>query len=189
MRAKVFWVVGPWRGRLGILPRPRGGDWLGDETSAWREAGVDVVVSLLEPEEELQLVLEGEAAAAAASGVEFRSFPIPDRGVPASRASVTELASGIVDALDTGRNVAVHCRQGIGRSALVVAGVLVASGTNLKTALDAIEESRGLEVPETEEQRQWLRDFASWLSSTQAAQQAAAAVERSGGVRPNSRRS
>jgi hypothetical protein len=51
MRAKVFWVNGPWLGRLGILPRPRGGDWLSDEAKAWREAGVDVVVSLLEPEE------------------------------------------------------------------------------------------------------------------------------------------
>ena len=48
MPTKVFWVDGPWRGRLGILPRPRGGDWLRDETMAWREAGLDVVVSLLE---------------------------------------------------------------------------------------------------------------------------------------------
>ena len=77
MRTKVFWVDGPWRGRLGILPRPRGGDWLRDETAAWREAGVDVVVSLLEPEEAAQLVLEDEAGAAAAS--ESLST-IPDSG-------------------------------------------------------------------------------------------------------------
>jgi protein-tyrosine phosphatase len=183
MQAKVFWVAGSWRGRLGILPRPRGGDWLGDETRAWREAGVDIVVSLLEPEEEAQLVLEGEAAAAAASGVEFRLFPVPDRGVPASRESVAELASGIVDALETGKNVAVHCRQGIGRSALIVGGVLVAAGKDPNTALKTIEESRGREVPETDEQRQWLRDFASWLVSTRAAHQAAAADERRGAAR------
>ena len=124
MGAKVFWVAGPWQGRLGILPRPRGGDWLGVETTAWREAGIDVVVSLLEPDEEAQFVLEGEAAAAAASGVNFTPFPIPDRGVPASRECVAELANGIVDALETGRNVAVHCSQGIGRSGLIVGGVL-----------------------------------------------------------------
>jgi protein-tyrosine phosphatase len=189
MRVKVFWVAGPWRGRLGILPRPRGGDWLGAETTAWREAGIDVVVSLLEPEEEAQLVLEDEAAAATASGVEFRPFPIPDRGVPTSRESVANLAKGIVDALETGRNVAVHCRQGIGRSALIVGGVLVAAGRDCNTALKTIEKSRGLEVPETEEQRQWLTDFAAWVRSSQAAQQAAAAVERRGGVRHNSKRS
>ena len=189
MQANVFWVAGPWRGRLGIVPRPRGGDWLGDETSAWREAGIDLVVSLLEPEEEAQLVLEGEAAAAAASGIDFRPFPIPDRGVPTSRESVAELATDIVDALDLGKNVAVHCRQGIGRSGMIVSGVLVAAGQDLATALRTIKESRGLDVPETEEQQRWLREFASWLVTVRAAQQAAAADERHRSVRPNSRRS
>ena len=188
MQANVFWVAGPWRGRLGIVPRPRGGDWLADETSAWREAGIDLVVSLLEPEEEAQLVLEGEAAAAAASGIDFRPFPIPDRGVPTSRESVAELASDIVDALDLGKNVAVHCRQGIGRSGMIVGGVLVAAGEDLAAALRTIKESRGLEVPETEEQQRWLREFASWLVTVRAAQ-AAAADERRRGVRPTSRRS
>jgi protein-tyrosine phosphatase len=188
MRANVFWIAGPWPGKSGILLRPRGGDWLGDETRAWREAGVDVVVSLLEPEEEALLVLEGEAAAAAASGVEFRPFPVPDRGVLASRESVAQLAGGIVHALETGRNVAVHCRQGIGRSALIVGGVLVAAGKDPNTALKTIEQSRGLEVPETDEQRQWLRDFASWLASTQGAQPAAAADERRGPGRSGSKR-
>jgi len=44
----VFWVDGPWPGRLGIVRRPRGGvAWLIDEAKAWRAAGVDVVVSLV----------------------------------------------------------------------------------------------------------------------------------------------
>ena len=178
MQARVFWVAGPWRGRLGILPRPRGGDWLGDETAAWREAGLDMVVSLLESEEETQLVLEGEGAAAVANGIDFRSFPIVDRGVPASRESVADLASEIVGALDTGRRVAVHCRQGIGRSGTIVASVLVAAGMDLAAALTTIKESRGLNVPETEEQRRWIDDFTVWLASTRAAQAATADEQR-----------
>jgi protein-tyrosine phosphatase len=189
MQAKVYWVAGPWPGRLGILPRPRGGDWLDDEMTAWRSAGIDVVVSLLEPEEEAQLVLEGEAAAAAASGIDFRPFPIPDRGVPASRESVASLANEIVDALDVGKNVAVHCRQGIGRSGLIVAGVLVAAGGDVSSALETIKASRGLAVPETEEQRRWLNEFSTWLVTQGAAQQAAAAEERRVGRRSNSSRS
>jgi protein tyrosine phosphatase (PTP) superfamily phosphohydrolase (DUF442 family) len=168
MRTRIFWVAGTWKGRLGILPRPRGGDWLDDEMAAWREAGVDMAVSLLESEEAAQLVLADEAAAAAASGVAFRAFPIPDRGVPTSNELVAELAGEILDALEEGKSVAVHCRQGIGRSGLIVGGVLVATG----------KDARGLEVPETEEQRQWLKDFAAWLAATKAAQQTAAADDR-----------
>jgi hypothetical protein len=66
MQAKVFWVEVPGRGKIGILPRPRGADWLEDEIAAWHGAGIDMVVSLLEPEEEAQLALEGEAAAVGA---------------------------------------------------------------------------------------------------------------------------
>lgn len=174
MRAKVFWVRGPWPGRLGILLRPRGGDWLADETKSWREAGIDSVVSLLERDEQAQLDLEGEAQAAAASGVEFASFPIPDRGIPASDESAAELVNNVVDALDRGRSVAIHCRQGIGRSALIAGAVLVAEGQGMPAALRAIKESRGLDVPETDEQRQWLRDFASRLTRRPAAQHRAA---------------
>lgn len=175
MAATVYWVPGPWRGRLAIVPRPRGGDWLGDETWAWREAGIDMVVSLLEPEEEAQLLLNGESTAASASGIEFRPFPIPDRGVPPSHASVAELVNGIVDALERGRNVAVHCRQGIGRSAVIVGAVLVTAGEAPQSALRTIYESRGVEVPETDEQRRWLKDFASWLLAAPGAEHAAAA--------------
>jgi protein-tyrosine phosphatase len=189
MPANVFWIAGPWRGRLGILPRPRGGDWLSDEIAAWRAAGIDIVVSLLEPEEESQLVWEGEAAAAAASGIDFRPFPIPDRGVPESRESVAEPADDIVEALDLGKNVAVHCRQGIGRSGLIVGGVLVAAGRDVPTALKTIKESRGLDVPETEEQQHWLREFSSWSATQRAAHQAVAAAERRAGRRVNSPRS
>ena len=88
MGAKVFWLAGPWKGRLGIVPRPRGAEWLDDEMRALREAGIDIVVSFLEPAEEADLALTGESTSSAASGLEFRSFPIPDRSVPNSREAV-----------------------------------------------------------------------------------------------------
>src|SRR6476620_4583045 len=62
MRADIYWIPGPWPGRLGIAPRPRGGDWLADEVKAWRAAGVDVVTSLLTPEEVAELGLQEEEA-------------------------------------------------------------------------------------------------------------------------------
>ena len=138
MSAKIFWIPGPWRGRLGIAPRPRGADWLGDETRAWRETGIDVVVSLLEPDEEAELDLTGESASSRASGLSFRAFPIPDRGVPSSREAVAELADQLVDHLHSGKTVAVHCRQGIGRSAMMVAAALITGGLDAETAVNAI---------------------------------------------------
>jgi protein-tyrosine phosphatase len=170
MGAKVFWITGPWQGRLGIVPRPRGADWLDDETRAWREAGIDVVVSLLEPDEQAELALTGESVSSAASGLEFRSFPIPDRSVPHSRDETVQFVDQIVDALHAGKSVALHCRQGIGRSPLIAAAALIAAGENAETAIDTIRRSRGLEVPETRAQRQWIADFSSWLADKRAAQ-------------------
>jgi predicted protein tyrosine phosphatase len=169
METTVFWIPGPWRGRLGIVPRPRGGEWLDDEMRAWREAGIDMVVSLLEPREEAELALADESSSSAASGLEFRSFPIPDRSVPNSRESVARLVSQIVNALNDGKNVALHCRQGIGRSPLIATATLVSSGEDPEAALRKVGRSRGLEVPETNTQRQWISDFASWLTHKEKA--------------------
>ena len=82
--ATIYPIRGPWKGRLAIVARPRGGDWLEDEVEAWRAAGLDVVVSLLEQDEAHELGLEDEAKACAARGLKFIEFPITDRGVPAS---------------------------------------------------------------------------------------------------------
>ena len=171
MAAKVFWIPGPWQGRLGILPRPRGGEWLRDEVRAWREAGIDVVVSLLEPGEEADLDLSAEPAAAKLSGLGFRALPIPDRGVPRSRAAVAELVDQLVAALRSGKTVAVHCRQGIGRSLMIAAAALIAGGVDAETAVNAIRQSRGPDVPETLAQRQWISDFSAWRAEKRPAQQ------------------
>ena len=66
MNPELFWVPGPWRGKLAVVARPRGGDWLEDEASGWHRAGIDVVVSLLEEEEadDLGLAREGDVTAA-----------------------------------------------------------------------------------------------------------------------------
>ena len=127
-----------------------------------------MVVSLLEPDEAAQLVLEDEAAAAALGGIAFRAFPIPDRDVPSSKESVATLAGEILVALEAGRSVAIHCRQGIGRSGLIAGAVLVAMGKRPDAAVKAVGDARGLEVPETREQRQWLEEFAAWLESMKA---------------------
>ena len=158
MRTDVYWIPGPWPGRLGILPRPRGGDWLRDEVHGWREAGVEVVASLLMPEEIAELGLQDEAARCREEGLNFRTFPIPDREVPESRARAVELIRELEQALRSGKSVAVHCRQGIGRSGLIAASLLVAAGANSDDAFRSVEQARGAPVPDTPAQREWVQE-------------------------------
>jgi protein-tyrosine phosphatase len=158
---EVYWVPGPWRGRLGIVPRPRGGDWLADEIRSWRASGLNVVTSLLTPGEVAELELQEEAELARAEGVEFHSFPIPDLGVPRSRLDFSRLVSALEVALKNGKNVAIHCRQGIGRSSLMAASLLVSAGEDPVEAFRRIAEVRGRPVPETTEQREWVSQMAS----------------------------
>src|SRR5271163_3982512 len=117
MTTGLYWVPGPWRGGLAVMPRPRGGDWLDDEIRSWRRSGVDVIVSLLTPDEVADLNLADEPKLSPAHDIEFHSFPIADRGVPSSREAFLSLMEKLTEHLASGKNIAVHCRQGIGRAA------------------------------------------------------------------------
>lgn len=160
MKTELYWIEGPWQGKLAILPRPRGGDWLEDEVREWRAAGVDRIVSLLTSDEVADLDLAQEGALCEAQRIEFRSFPIVDRSVPASRRAALDLVKDLAELLAEGKGIAIHCRQGIGRSALIAGSLLVLFGIVPEAAFQRVSEGRGCSVPETSEQRQWLMEFA-----------------------------
>jgi hypothetical protein len=114
MRTELYWIQSLWPGRLAIMPRPRGGDWLEDEIESWRGSGVDVVLSLLTPDEIADLGLAEEARLCQANGIQFLSFPIPDRSVPASRKALASLLTQLAAQLAGGRNIAIHCGKASG---------------------------------------------------------------------------
>jgi len=160
MRSELYWVHGPWSGKLALSARPRGGDWLPDEIANWKQAGINAVVSLLTAEEERDLDLLKETGEARRAGLTFIPFPILDRDVPRSEATLNELLTKMHEQVSAGRNVLVHCRQGIGRTGLVVASLLIRSGMSPGAAVDAVSAARGVTVPETSEQRQWIERYA-----------------------------
>lgn len=143
------------------MARPRGGDWLADEIHAWRQAGVNVVVSLLTAAEQTELGLEDEAFLCEQSHLTFWSLAISDRALPSERAEVERLVAEIGAALQAGQHVAVHCRMGVGRSAMIAAATLVALGDTPQQAFARVETARGLPVPDTQEQRRWVEQYAS----------------------------
>ena len=69
------------------------------------------------------------------------------------------LVQEIATKLGEGGSVAVHCRAGIGRSSLIAASALVYSGSTPETAFEIIGKVRGVDVPDTEGQREWVRAF------------------------------
>jgi protein-tyrosine phosphatase len=160
MKPSIYRIPGPWLGELAILARPRGCDWLEDEIRDWRDAGLQVIVSLLAADETLELGLAQEADMAERCGLRFISFPIEDYGVPTSENAVEELVAELEGLLADGKHIGIHCRQGIGRSSLVTACLLVKAGQNVDASFQQISDSRGLTVPDTADQRKWVGDFA-----------------------------
>jgi protein tyrosine phosphatase (PTP) superfamily phosphohydrolase (DUF442 family) len=160
MRTELYWIESPWRGRLAIMPRPRGGDWLEDEIASWRRIGIDVIVSALTKEETGELDLARERELCEKAGIEFVSFPVTDRGVPPSAQATLELVRRLEQGLARGEKVAIHCRQGVGRAALLAACVLAVRGIDTESAFTRIAGARGCAVPDTSEQREWVMRFA-----------------------------
>lgn len=160
MQAEIYWIGEVPRGRLAVLPRPRGGDWLEDETCSLRESGVDVLVSLLIREEVAELELIDAAACCAAGGIKFFTFPIIDRSVPDSEEITLDLVRRLSALIASGKAVAIHCRQGVGRAGLIAACVLASLGVKPDAAFERIGRARGRPVPDTAEQRAWVLRFA-----------------------------
>lgn len=165
MRVRIHWIDGVTFGRVGIMPRPRGGDWLEDEVRSLCASGVDVVVSLLEREEITELDVVNEQAFCETNGIRFLSFPIKDRGVPPLNRETVDFIRMLAEILSEGKTVVIHCRQGVGRSALIAASVLVVKGLDVNLAFERVAAARGCPVPDTQEQREWVDKFARTHSS------------------------
>jgi len=164
----TYKIKGPWPGELAIIPRPRGGDWLDDEISRLRDEGFDVVVSLLTREETEELGLIGERETIKRHGLQYCNYPIPDLGIPPSNKSARELLARIHHDLQSDKRVALHCRGSIGRSGLIAAGTLVLAGVEPFRAIRDVTKARGLESPETPEQREWVKALGAEIAGLAA---------------------
>jgi protein-tyrosine phosphatase len=152
MIARPYWITS----QLAIVPRPQGDDLLDDEMSALKEAGIDVVVSMLQKDEARQAGLEREASSAQENGLLFHNFPVPDRGVPLDASSFIEFLKELENLLVRGKRVGVHCRACIGRAPLTLASLLIRSGIPPRRAWLEISVARDCPVPDTTEQRDWV---------------------------------
>ena len=156
MQITIYWIEEYSKGSIGLMARPRGGDWLEDEMSSLKDAGVDTLVCLLEESEMKELELEKEEDYSKRIGIDFLHFPIADRSTPASTMAAKNLIERLRNLLNQNKRIVIHCRQGVGRSSMVAAAILIYEGLSPDEAFTIIEHSRGCPVPDTAEQRHWV---------------------------------
>ena len=163
MKPDFYWINNLSKGGLAVMPRPRPNDWLENELLAWKREGVDIVFSMLTNQEVFSLGLAEEKELCEKYGLEFHSFPVEDRQTPKSKANVLKLVRHLSEALNEDKKIAVHCRMGIGRSSSLIACVLVTQGLGVDEAFERISLARGHQVPDTQEQIDWVSSLSGQL--------------------------
>lgn len=169
-----YWVV-PGRLLVGEYPGSISRAAAMERLRAFLSAGVTCFIDLTEsgelPSYERLLPFETPTG----RRVEYLREPITDHAIPGSRAVMSRIVRMLDDALAAGHVVYLHCRGGVGRSAMA-AGCWLAerqhdSGERALAALQGFwQASRHAEiwptVPETEEQQDYVRD---WIGSGSSA--------------------
>jgi protein-tyrosine phosphatase len=155
--------------RLSIMGHPAGGARLEQAIRALRGAGVDVLVSLLTAEEMAEIGLEREAQTCLEQGLRYFHFPIADLEGPPLDGEVQHLLADLHGLLQAGQHVAIHCRLGIGRSAMIAAALLVRAGYSVPLAVGMVSWARGCFVPQTPAQLQWIEALARYYQAASTA--------------------
>jgi len=91
-------------------------------------------------------------------GMEWLHLPIPDVSTPGPEfeAEWPAVSDHLRSRLDTGENILIHCRGGLGRSGMIAARLLAESGVDAEEAIARVRAVR-LGAIETWEQEQWAR--------------------------------
>ncbi len=122
-----------------------------------QKLNVDMVVVLLEKEElyeyPVNLLQEYREA-----DFEVLHFPIEDYWVPESVDAFDELLKKLASAIRFGRNTLIHCRAGMGRTGLVVAGLLIKLGMSADRAIRYVRQKRPGTI-ESKMQEQFLHNY------------------------------
>ncbi|NIG54090.1 dual specificity protein phosphatase family protein [Chitinophaga sp. Cy-1792] len=160
MYTKIYWLHQlENNAQLGISARPRGGEWLQGEIIHYKRSNIGMVIVLLEKEEITALSLRQQEKHCVDNGIVYTNFPIPDRSVPTDNPAVNKLINAAIQLLQHGKSVLIHCRMGIGRSAIIAGAVLMKiTKSNATDILQHITQVRGLEVPDTSAQIKWLQN-------------------------------
>ena len=163
----TYWVV-PGRFLVGEHPGSRSRARSMDRLRRFLEAGITCFIDLTEPDESPAYDRHLPFGTSSGRRIDYLRQPIPDHGVPADRATMDRILAMLNDALESGHCVYLHCRAGIGRSAMVAGCWLAernpgggeAALTELADYWRQCRQSRSwTQVPETSEQEEFVRTW------------------------------
>lgn len=152
----IFWIKGDPQVALAIVLCPLGSYGTQDALAGMRREGIQTLVSLLEKDEAAMLGLGDEGHLARKAGLQFLSHPIHDAEIPPNLPAFQQFVTDLASRLRAGERIGVHCRGSIGRATVTAAATLIQLGWTPEAALAAITAARGLAVPDTEEQEDWI---------------------------------
>ncbi len=164
MQTEIFTIAKIGDGFLAAMPRPNKYCDLEAGVQLISDTGVNRIVSLLELKEATNLGLIDERSIAERHNIEFVNLPIADLKLPQSASVFAEQSKQLYDTICEGVNTLVHCRAGIGRTGMLCAAILANAGYTFAQAIDRISAQRGVRVPDTQVQLQWLEQ--SWIEFT-----------------------
>ena len=143
------------------MPKPSGEENLEEDLVYLKRLGITDIVSLLEFSESRELGLTEEETISNSLGIEFKQFPIVDRSIPTETSAFISLVRLSASTIRRGAHLVGHCRAGIGRSGIFTSAILIASGHSTEEATNLVSSARGVSIPDTDEQLEWLYKNAS----------------------------
>jgi ADP-ribosylglycohydrolase/protein-tyrosine phosphatase len=173
LRGRVGITFAPGKRSDGLFVRARWERDLALDLDALVAQQVGLLVCLLE-DPELTLLGIPDLIPRASERMRVLRLPIPDGGLPPDAAAVRAVVSEVVrraeagtksaaDPADSGDNVVIHCRGGLGRAGTIGGCVLRALGLSADETFARLRRRHAKSCPETEAQRAYVRAFAPEL--------------------------
>ncbi len=132
---------------------------LAHDLAALHDAGVRVLLLLVEDHELRRWGDPGIVEAAERQGITIRRHPLPDGSAPTSTGEMRALVEALrVERAE--RDVAVACMGGVGRTGTVAACALVEGGMTADGAIRFVRRVRHPDAVETTEQRAFVHRYA-----------------------------
>jgi len=106
--------------------------------------GAKIIVTLLELREITQLGVAGLPGSILARNIHWLHLPMGNNSLPSEdfEEKWNSARGMLLDSLQQGERILIHCKEGIGRSALIAARLLIEAGIDADRAISAVRKAR-----------------------------------------------